>query len=76
MAVKVWALDVLDRCRGRVAWVAETWDDLLETLAREATPGIACRVGRYRKAERQDTAIHPSPLPFQTDNALMFLTAN
>lgn len=57
VAVKVWALDVLDRCRGRVAWVAETWDDLLETLAREATPGIACRVGRYRKAERQD--IHP-----------------
>ena len=56
VAVKVWALDVLDRCRGRVAWVAETWDDLLETLAREATPGIACRVGRYRKAERQDTS--------------------
>ena len=56
VAVKVWALDVLDRCRGRVAWVAETWDDLLETLAREATPGIAYRVGRYRKAERQDTS--------------------
>ena len=56
VAVKVWALDVLDRCRGRVAWVAETWDDLLETLAREATPGIACRVGRYRAAERQDTS--------------------
>ena len=38
------------------AVVAETWDDLLETLAREATPGIACRVGRYRAAERQDTS--------------------
>ena len=56
VAVKVWALDVLERCRSRVAWVAETWDDLLETLAREATPGIACRVGRYRKAEWQDTS--------------------
>lgn len=52
VAVKVWALDVLDRCRGRVAWVAETWDDLLETLAREAAPGIACRLRRYGAAGR------------------------
>lgn len=47
VAVKVWALDVLDRCRDRVAWVAEGWVDLLEALAREATPGIACRLRRY-----------------------------
>ena len=36
-------------------------------LARTTTESL-------EKAERQDTAIHPSLLPFQTDNALMFLT--
>ncbi len=40
VAVKVWALDVLDRCRGKVVWVAET-DDLAGDLPRPATPGIA-----------------------------------
>lgn len=52
VAVKVWAVEVLKICRDRVGWVAETWDDLLEALAREATPGIACRLRKsWKKRE-------------------------
>lgn len=46
VAVKVWSLDILKRCRGRVAWVGESWDDLIGMLARDASPGMACRLRR------------------------------
>lgn len=49
VAVRVWAVDVLGICRNRVSWVAESWDDVLESLAQSATPGIACRLRTYRK---------------------------
>lgn len=46
VAVRVWAMEVLKRCRGRVAWVDEVWNDVVETQARGATPGIANRLRR------------------------------
>ena len=33
VAVKVWAVEVLKRCRERVGWVAESWDDIVEAVA-------------------------------------------
>lgn len=44
VAVRVWAVEVLKRCRDGVAWVSEVWDDVVETQARDATPGIASRL--------------------------------
>ena len=44
VAVKVWAVEVLCRCRDRVGWVAESWDDIVEAVAADATPGLACRL--------------------------------
>ena len=52
VAVKVWSLDILKRCRGRVAWVGESWDDLIGMLARDASPGMVCRLRRIA-AEHQ-----------------------
>lgn len=46
VAVRVWAVEVLKRCRGRVAWVDEVWDDVVEAQARGATPGIVSRLRR------------------------------
>lgn len=39
VAVRIWAVEVLKHCRERVGWVAEAWDDLVETMAHGATPG-------------------------------------
>lgn len=48
-AVRVWAVEVLRQCRARVGWVAELWDDLMETMTHDATPGIANRLrNRWR----------------------------
>lgn len=44
VAVRVWAVEVLKRCRGRVDWVAEAWADIVETQAYGATPGILSRM--------------------------------
>lgn len=44
VAVRVWTVEILKCCRERVGWVADTWEDLLETLQKEATPGIECRM--------------------------------
>lgn len=44
VAVKVWAVEVLCRCRDRVGWVAESWDDIVGAVAADATPGIASRL--------------------------------
>lgn len=52
VAVRVWAVEVLKRCRGRVGWVAESWDDIIEAMAHDATPGIACRMRKSWKAGR------------------------
>ena len=50
VAVKVWAVEVLCRCRDRVGWVAESWDDIVEAVAADATPGLACRLRKsWRK---------------------------
>ena len=46
VAVRVWAMEVLKRCRGRVGWVEELWADLLETQSCRATPGLASRLRR------------------------------
>lgn len=49
VAVKVWAFEVLEHCRGRVAWVDGSWNDLLDLFARNATPGITCRLRRLQE---------------------------
>ena len=49
VAVKVWAVEVLKRCRERVGWVAESWDDIVETVALDATPGIESRMRKSWK---------------------------
>lgn len=46
VAVRVWAMEVLKRCRGRVAWVEEVWEDLLELQCGRATAGIESRMRR------------------------------
>ena len=49
VAVKVRAFEVLERCRDRVAWVDGAWSDLLDLFARNATPGITCRLRRLQE---------------------------
>lgn len=46
VAVRIGAVEVLRGCCEQVPWVIETWDDLMAMLARDATPGIACRLRR------------------------------
>lgn len=53
VAVKIWAVEVLKHCRGRVGWVSEVWDDILETMAHEATPGIEVRMRKSWKGARR-----------------------
>lgn len=49
VAVKVRTFEVLERCRDRVAWVDGAWSDLLDLFARNATPGITCRLRRLQE---------------------------
>ena len=56
VAVRIWAVEVLKHCRERVGWVAEAWDDLVETMAHGATPGIECRMRKSWKPGRSDKA--------------------
>ena len=44
-----WAVEVLKHCRQRVGWVQEVWDDLVETMAHDATPGIEVRMRKSWK---------------------------
>lgn len=46
VAVRVWAMEVLKRCRGRIGWVDESWSDLVEMLTVGASPGIESRIRR------------------------------
>lgn len=50
VAVRIWAMEVLALCRDRVDWVPDVWEDMLETLAHDASPAIA---NRLRKSWRQ-----------------------
>jgi len=43
-AVRIWCVEVLRLCREKCAWVDELWDDLLATLAHDASPAIAARM--------------------------------
>ena len=51
VGMQVWAVEILRCCRPHVGWVAEMWDDLLEMLSAEATPGIASRMRRNWRRE-------------------------
>ena len=52
VAVRIWAVEVLKYCRERVGWVRDVWDDLVETISRDATPGIECRMRKSWKMSR------------------------
>ena len=52
VAVRIWAIEVLKHCRGRVDWVAEIWGDVMETMSHGATPGIECRMRKSWKPRR------------------------
>lgn len=54
VAVRIWAVEVLKHCRERVGWVAESWDDIIGTMGRDATPGIECRMRKSWKPGRND----------------------
>ena len=43
-AVRVWAVEVLKACRAHVPWVADSWDDLLETQLHASSPGLLARL--------------------------------
>lgn len=57
VSVKVWTLGLLRTCRGRVGWVADAWDDLTETLGRDAAPGLACRLRGCTAGEAAGTEV-------------------
>lgn len=52
VAVRIWAVEVLRRCRRRVEWVDRSWDDLMGAMETGATPGIRCRMHKsWKKRE-------------------------
>lgn len=51
VAVRIWAVEVLKVCRTQVPWVADAWDDLLETQLGASSPGLAARLRNSWKAE-------------------------
>ena len=42
-AVRIWAVEILKMCRAQVPWVADSWDDLIETQLNASSPGIVAR---------------------------------
>ena len=52
-AAKIWAVEVLKHCRRRVGWVQEVWDDIVETMAHDATPGIEVRMRKNWREPRR-----------------------
>lgn len=54
VAVRIWAVEVLKHCRERIGWVAESWDDIIGTMDRDATPGIECRMRKSWKPGRSN----------------------
>lgn len=49
VAVRVWAVEILKRCRDRIDWVKESWEDIVEAMAQDATPGIRSRMRKSWK---------------------------
>ncbi|MCM1150959.1 MAG: hypothetical protein NC209_07160 [Alistipes sp.] len=45
------AAEILESCRSQVPWVAEAWDDLIETQAAAASPAIRARLRNSWKSE-------------------------
>jgi len=54
VAVRIWAVEILKACRSRVPWVADSWDDLVETQLNASSPGIRARLHNSWKAGRSD----------------------
>lgn len=50
VAVRVWAVEILKHCRSRISWVAESWEDIVEALTHDATPGIRSRMRKSWRA--------------------------
>ena len=50
-AVRVWAVEVLKACRAHVPWVADSWDDLLETQLHASSPGLFARLRNSWKSK-------------------------
>ncbi len=50
VAVRIWCVEILRRCRERCPWIGELWDDLLATLSHDASPAIAARLRNGWKA--------------------------
>lgn len=49
-ALRIWCVEILNCCRGRVKWVEDLWNDLIETLGADAPPSIAVRMRKsWRK---------------------------
>lgn len=44
VAVRIWAVEILKRCRERVEWVSGAWEDIVQIQACGATPGILSRM--------------------------------
>ena len=53
VAVKIRPLEVLKQCRRRVGSVQEVSDDILETMAHDATPGIEVRMRKNWREPRR-----------------------
>lgn len=50
IAVRIWCVEVLKRCRMKCLWVEAMWPDLLATLALDESPAIAARMRKnWRK---------------------------
>lgn len=43
-AVRIWAVEVLRQCVGRVEWANEVLHDIVATLSRDSRPSIECRM--------------------------------
>lgn len=48
VAVRIGAVEVLRACRDRIEWIADIWDDILQMLRNEATPGIEARRKKWQ----------------------------
>lgn len=51
-AVRIWAMEILDRCRKRLAWVDGVREDLLVILADDPSPAIVSRMKKWRAPRR------------------------
>lgn len=54
VAVRIWCVEVLKQCRTQCPWVDEMWEDLILSLAHEASPAIAARMRNGWRASLQE----------------------